>query len=56
MIINPHVHHTLYTWEFPFIYTVWDYVPRFVLNAGDVDQREASDQRRDEDRAWIAWT
>ena len=30
------------------IFTVWDYVPRFVLNAGDVDQCEASDQRRDD--------
>ena len=35
---------------------MWDYVSRLVLNASDVDQCEASDQRRDEDRAWIAWT
>ena len=47
-IINPLIRRPLYTLEFSLIFTVWDYVPRFVLNAGDVDQREASDQGRDD--------
>ena len=55
-IINPLIRRPLYTREFPFIFTVWDYVPRFVLNEGDVDQREESDQGRDDWHAWIPWT
>ena len=43
-IINPLIRFPLYTREFHFIFTIWDYVPRFVLNAGYVDQCEASDR------------
>ena len=47
-ISNPHICRPLYTRAFLFIFTVWDYVPRFVLNASNVDQRKASDQGRDD--------